>query len=232
MPRGMDNDDLNADLLLSLPMREGAGILRTADVAKPHHPIVMTNPPAWATIASGLGVLDFDGSDYMDCAAASCADLDFTNDDFSLACWVYWEGVSSDIIAGRYVLDASGWEMYLDDTDPLRTLTLRFHHGGVPTRTACYSLGWTKSIWWLLGISRSGAYPLHYRNGLEVEASYSAGGLTDPVTSANDLVIGARYDHSANLYDGKMQGLRIWERKLEPWEHREIFHRERALFGV
>lgn len=234
--RCLDKDSLNTSLLLSLPMQEGAGTVLTQDVAKPHHPISLVHAPVWTALGTGLQVLDFDGaSDYMECVSASCADLDFTAGDFSIACWCYWEGATggvADILMGRYELDVSGWEVYFDDSDPLRTLTLRVHHGGVPARTAATSYGWTKDIWWLVGISRSGAYPLHYRNGIGLEMSYSTGGITDPVTSAQDLVVGVRYTKNINFYDGKLWNPRVWGRCLEPWEQMTIFNRERELFGV
>lgn len=236
--RGIDNSLLYDDLLLSLPFEEGSGTIRTQDVAKPHHLVTQIHAPVWTTLASGLQVLDFDGAnDYMECQAADCADLDFTAGDFSIACWCYWEGATggvADILMGRYELSVSGWELYFDESDPLITLNLRVHHAGDPAgdRTSGYSLGWTKDNWWLAGISRSGAYPSMYRNGLGVDMAYSAGGIANPATCAEDLVIGVRYTKNINFYDGKMWNPRIWDRKLESWEHMEIFNRERALFGV
>ncbi len=238
MPRSLDKDSLGIGLLLDLPFREGMGILGTADVAKPHHPVGMTHSPAWGALASGQTYLDLDGAnDYLQCASASCTDLDFTTGDFTIACWTYWEGDSSDIIVGRYELDVSGWEVYYDDGDPLRTLSLRLSHGGVPARTGCYSYGWTKSNWWLMGISKSGAYPgvypLMYRNGWAVEMNYSAGGfLTAPGSCANNLYIGCNNGHTANHYHGRLSGLRIWGRNLSPSEHMELFNRERGFYDV
>jgi hypothetical protein len=227
--QGFDNLSLNRELLLSLPFREGTGTILTQDEARPHHLVTMIHSPAWATLASGLQVLDLDGAnDYLECQGADCADLDFTTGDFSLSCWCYWEGMTggvADILMGRYELSVSGWELYFDDSDPLRTLNLRVHHAGDPAgdRTAGYSLGWTKDTWWLVGLSRSGAYPLMYRNGAAVAMTYSAGGIANPSTCAEDLVIGVRYTKNVNFYDGKMWGPRIWGRSLSAAEWSELF---------
>jgi hypothetical protein len=235
MRRGFDNIALNQGLLLSLPFREGTGTALTHDEAKPHHLVTMIHSPAWATLASGLQVLDLDGAnDYLECQGPDCADLNFTTGDFSLACWCYWEGDSSDILLGRYDLSVSGWETYFDDSDPLRTLSYRASHAGDPAgdRTGCYSYGWTKSIWWLVGISRSGLYPLMYRNGAAVATTYSAGGVQSPATCAEDLVIGVRFSKGANHYNGKMWNPRIWGRSLSAAEWAELFQQERHLFGA
>jgi hypothetical protein len=238
MPRGFDKEDLGKGLLLSLPMREATGTVLTQDVAKPHHLVTMIHSPVWTALANGLQVLDFDGNaDYMECDGASCADLNFTTGDFSIACWCYWEGMTggvADILMGRYELSVSGWELYFDDSDPLRTLNLRVHHAGDPAgdRTAGYSLGWTKDTWWLVGVSRSGAYPLMYRNGAAVEMTYSAGGIANPSTCAEDLVIGVRYTKNVNFYDGKLWNPRIWGRSLSATEWAELFNQERHLLGV
>ena len=238
--KGFDSLTLHDDLLLSLPMSEGGGTILTQDVAKPHHPVTLVHAPVWTALGTSLQVLAFDGAnDYMECAAADCVDLDFTAGDFSLACWCYWTGTSSDIVMARYKLDPtgadpSGWETYFDDTIPAVSLTLRFHHiaGGGSYRTGCYSTGWTKNTWWLMGISRSGAYPLMYRNGQGVTVTYDAGGLTDPRTSDDDLVIGTRFSKDTNFWTGQLWNPRIWGRNLAAAEHMAIFNRERHLFGV
>lgn len=230
--RSLDRNALNTGLVLSLPFREGTGTVLTHDVAKPRHAISLVNSPTWTAVAGGTGVLQLDGiTEYLECPAAACEDLDFTGD-FSIACWCYWTGNSADIIAGRYEMDLSGWEIYFDDTDPLRTLTLRVHHGGAPARTAATSYGWTKSNWWLMGISRSGAYPVHYRNGAALDMSYSAGGIQDPAASGQDLVVGVRYSKNANHYQGMLWNLRAWSRCLVPAEQMMLFDCERHQFVV
>ncbi len=233
MSRSFDRDSLDSQLLLSLPMREGAGTLGTADVAKPHHPVLMTHAPAWTQLSpSGAYCLAFDGAnDYMSCLGASSADLDFTSGDFSIACWAYLTVGSSDILVGRYLTDVSGWEVYFTEGPPTY-FNLRCHHGGVPARTSANCQGWVASTWTLFGISRSGAYPLFYFNGIQQAMSYDAGGIQNPVTDAHDLVIGINNGKNANHLNGRIQGLRIWGRCLTPLEQRSIWLRERHLFGV
>ncbi len=75
-----DNLGINREILLDLPFREGTGVI-THDVAKPHHPITLVNTPTWTTLDSGFQVLTLNGTnEYLQCLAASCADLDFTDD--------------------------------------------------------------------------------------------------------------------------------------------------------
>ena len=224
---------VNSGLLLSLPFREGVGVI-TRDEGKPGHlGIDLNGPPTWASLVTGMGVLDFNGAtDYIDCPAANCVYLNFIAGDYSLVGWVRYQVTGlSQIVFGRYGVDLDGWELYLYDIN--NTLSLRHHHVSLaPTRTGCYSSGWTTGEWHLFGISRSGAYPEMYRNGVEVEVSYDAGGLQDPDTCNRDLVIGCRYTKNANWYEGYMRGLRIWNRKLSAAEHRFIFDTEKHWFGV
>lgn len=231
MSRSYDQDGLGNQLLLDLPMMEGVGTSLTRDVAKPHHPVAMTHSPAWTALApSGRYVLTFDGAnDYLSCPGASCADLDFVAGDFSIVFWTYIEDMSSAMnIIGRYALDASGWEVFSFNY----YLNLRINTGGGDPSVSCYGQTYNPDVWMLVGISRSGAYPRFFRDGREMEASYEAGGIPNPTTSAQDLVIATRFTKNGNFLNGKLGGIRIWSRALAPWEHRSIFMRERHLYGV
>jgi len=224
---------INGQLLFALPFYEATGVI-TQDVAKPHHPVDLHGFPSWAAVASGLGVLDFNGaSDYLDSPAADTVDLDFITGDYSIVVWTNHQWTAqSQIIIGRYGVDLDGWELYFFDT-PLNYLQLRHHHASLaPDRTGCFSVGWSNDAWHLVGISRSGAYPLHYRNGMGVEVTYDVGGLSDPDSCNRDLVIGARYTKNADWYKGMQWNPRVWSRCLQPWEHRAIFDAEREIFGL
>jgi len=229
---GHDKLRLNHQLLLSLPFREMTG-QRVKDRSIPHHTIVGHNM-AWASgmpvIPSQLGLGVFNGANaYCDGAAIDTADLDFTTGDYSIAGWIFYQATAmSQIVIGRYGVDLDGWELYLHD--PNETLNLRHHHSSLPaTRTGCYSSGWATGQWHLFGISRSGSYPRHFRNGAEVEV---VGVLSDPDACNRDLVIGTRFTKDANWYSGYMTLLRVWDRMLEDWEHRQIFEMERHWFGI
>lgn len=215
MTIGYDNKKVNHQLLLDLPFFEGIGII-TRDQAKPHHQdIDLVNTPTWTSIASGLGVLELDGAtEYVELANADCLDLDFIAGDYSLGGWINWEAAVHDDhnIIGRYEVDVSGWELYLYD-DPNYYLTVRHHHAGTcpaapNCRTGCYSGGWTQGTWHFFGISRIGASQTHYRNGVPLPTTCN-GGLTDPETCAQDLVIGARFNKIDNFFKGQLQGLRV-----------------------
>jgi len=233
---GYDKRSPYHDLLLGLPYREATGLL-TRDVAKPNHGDVDLNgPPTWASEASGLGVLEFNAataSEYLDCPAADTVDLDFTTEDYTIACWIYPEFIAqSKMIIARYELDNSGWELYMYDSAP-RVLQLRHHHASAapaPTRTGQYSVGWFENFWYFMVMTRSGINSQHYRNGVAVLTV--GDDLVDPDTCNRDLVIGCRFTKDSDWYNGKMWYPRVWPRELSHEEIRFLFETERHWFGV
>ena len=218
-----DKISYNNRMLLDLPFREGIGVV-TQDVAKPHHPITMVNTPTWAALDSGKMTLVLNGTtQYLQCLAASCTDLDFTSGDFSIGGWIKWGDSAHDsqIVIGRYEVSVSGWEVYLTESGALRYLTLRHHHaGGATTRTGAYSLGWAYDTLWHFGISRIGTTAYFYRNGEPVTTVSDV--LIDPETSPRDLVIGVRgTTKDANYYNGSHIRLVIADEALtaEDWSN-------------
>jgi len=240
--RSYDKIPENEDILLDLPFYEGVETI-TRDQAKPHHQNVLLINPVWGImVPSGIGVLVFNGSlsgRYLELANAACVDLDFIGGDYSIAAWIDWYDTGTSLnIMGRYELNVSGWEHYLwRGGGPIDYLTTRHHHAGTLVagnpRSGCYSVGWTPGpgVWWFMGISRTGGGEAQlYRNGIAVPMF--TGGLVDPETSAQDLVIGARYTKNADYYNGHMWRPRIWNRVLSADEWLQIFERERDWFGV
>jgi len=262
---GYDGISIHEDILLDLPLSEGAGTV-VRDQAISHHEHVNQNDPGggefvWARGLTegqnaygrgfdwgfdariGIGCLEFSTSGggftdgvYLDLAAVDCVDLNFIADNFSIGIWINWVDTTwSEIVIGRYTVNASGWELYLTRVGIIDYLTLRHHHagtlvGGNP-RSACYSVGWTPGVWCLMGVSRiGGGEGLHYRNGVAVEMTTQ--GLVDPETSNNDLVIGCRYTKDSYWYSGQMWRPRIWNRVLSELEWLDIFEKERDFFGV
>lgn len=224
-----DKLSYNNRMLLDLPFREGVGVV-TQDVAKPHHPITMVNTPTWAALDSGKMTINLNGltgTQYLQCLAASCTDLDFTSGDFSIGGWINWTVEEySQIIIGRYELSDSGWELYLTNSGALNYLSLRLHHAaGVSTRTSAYSLGWTPGTDFFFGVSRSGAAALFYRDG-EVVTTVSET-LIDPESCSQDLVIGARYSKDSNYYKGPFPRLIVAEEALTAEDWRSMYkHQE------
>ena len=225
---------INLEQLMALPFEEGTGLI-TQDVAKPHHPIIMSVvPPTWVALANDRGMLSFNGAaNYLYSLAADTADLNFTSGDYSIAGWINWSvSALSQIVIGRYGVDLDGWELYLTDWLGV-SLTLRHHHGSLaPVRTGCYSVEWTPDIWCFMGVTRAGAYPKMYRNGRPVGVTYDVGGLNDPDTCNRDLVMGCRYTKNTNWYSGRMWNMRVWGSELSAQDMRFIFETERHLFGV
>ena len=194
----------------------------------------------------GIGCLEFvvigngagDGI-YLALTAVESADLDFVAGDYSFGVWVNITDTShSQIIIGRYALDSKGWEIYWTSVGGVRYISQRHHHAAtlVPPitgnpRSGCYSVGWTEGIWWFLGISRfGGGEGYHYQNGIAL--AMTTGGLVDPETSNNSLVIGARFTKDSNWFKGGQWRPRLWSRALTATEWITIFNRERHFFGV
>ena len=229
-----DNLDFNKRILLDLPFREGVGIV-TQDVAKPHHPITMHDTPTWASLDSGLGVLDLNGtSEYLQCLSASCADLDFTTGDYSLGGWFYLEsgGAADDLtLLSRFLLNNNGWELY-HYTNAI--LTLRHHHAATPSpvfgRSSAYSRGWAFNKWWFMGVSRSGASAQFYRGDTDsFVALLTTGTLVDPETGAQNLLIGTD-PTGDNDYNGPLWRPRVWDVALTEEDWRTIYELEKGWF--
>ncbi len=232
MTIGYDNKSVNHQILLDLPFFEGTGIIRTHDVAKPHHPLTLVHDPVWTPIASDLMVLTFDGvNDYIWGTAANTADLNFTTGDYSLGGWIYFTagGADDKTPLSRFLLDNNGWELYHYTNE---ILTLRHHHAaGATSRTSCYSHNWSFNKWWFMGVSRSGTSANFCRNGVSVPTTCTAGGLIDPETCTQNFYV-ATDTTTTNFLNGMMWRPRIWDRSLSTSEWLEIFECERHWFEV
>ncbi len=225
-----DSLGLNEDIQLDLSMLEATGAY-LHDESRNHSMASMNSTlgtPLWQQIAAwhhGIYLNRayplIDMRQYYDIPAADCPNLDFTATDYSLAMWFNWGFLGySQILIGKYAVDARGWEVYLHDDGPRDILTVRHHHGG--TRTATYSLGWTQHVWHLWGYTRIGALAYHYRDG---EAITTIGGpLLDPNSSAaDDVRIGCRFTEDQNWFKGKFHRPRAWSRALSAAEHRLLY---------
>jgi hypothetical protein len=225
-----DSIGYNSGILLDLPFTEGTGTL-IHDVAKPHHTCVTQNGPTWTTLSTGKTAMTFDGINQYceEEVMGSTADLDFTVGDYSLACWINWIPATTHIILGRYELFVSGWEWYVTDNGGgLGTISLRHSHaGGTANRSSCFSIDWTANTWQLMSISRVGATAQHYRNGVAVTTTYGVGGLENPETCAQDLVIGTRFSKTNNFWKGGLAKPRVWGRALSATEWKTMYELEK-----
>ena len=230
-----DKIGYNSDVLLHLPFREATGTI-TQDIAKPHHPITLHLAPTWTTLGSGLGALTFNGTtQYAQCLPADCADLNFMAGDYSISAWINWSaGSTSQYIVNRYELNVSGWGLYLTEYGGNFSLTIRHHHAGTivdgERRTAGTSTGWTQGTWHHVGVSRSGSAAPHYRNGVPLDMGYSTGGLVDPETSNQYLIIGARYTLNADWYNGPMVHLKVYDAALTQADFKAMYDIEKRWF--
>ncbi len=231
---GFNNKSVNQNMLMSLPVREASGAV-TLDYATPRREVGLVNTPTWTTLPSGLTVMEHDGvNQYLQCPAADTVDLNFITEDYSFLGWVNWVDTGmAEIVIGRYGVDLDGWEIYLELNGGVYYLTQRHHHAGVGVdRSGCYSTGWTTGTPWLLGITRVGGYPIHYRNGVPLTMVYDpVGGLFDPTTCARDLVIGTRFTKDANWYEGTWWNYRIVDGALSALDHMVVNELEKHRFN-
>ncbi len=217
--------DINASMLLDLPMTEGIGTI-LHDVATPSRLVTLTGAPTWTALASGLMTLNFNGTtQYGQCLNADCADLGFTAGDYSIL-WVMNQtsGDDSQIIIGRYQLDVGGWELYEYVTG---IVTIRHHHAGTIVdghpRSAAYSTGWTRTNTWVGGLTRVGSSVAMYRNGEPLTVLASTGGVTDPEATTYNLYIGKRYSGLENRFKNMLYRPRIIGAALTAAQHKTAY---------
>jgi len=243
MPALYDNLGFNHNIALDLPFRQGL-LTNPLDVSKVRHVMTMVDPGTgsfiWGNETTGCPTLEFvrvgSGATegvYIECVAATCADLDFTTEDYTFMDWIKYTDTGTSIsLFNRGFVYVSGWEFYIY----ANVLQLRHNHvAGATTSTGAYYTGIAtyEGTWALVGVSRSGGSAQIYINGLPVTTNISVGGLIDPATSARDLVIGARTSKDSDWYDGLMWRPRIWDgRALAAEDHQNVYQIEKHWFGL
>jgi len=232
MTIGYDKLPINHGILLDLTFEEMIRLL-AHDRAKPHHIHTLHGTPTWSSLANGLPYLNFNSMhpDWLDCPAADTVDLDFTSGDFSIALWLYTPmppGVPG-MIMGRGEVVADGW--YMIQTDGVLMFATS-QAGAVQTTDSVIFLDALE--WRLVGVSRSGASARIFGNGEDITLTPAT--HIDPRTSNRELHIGISDNEIGAPLHGKIAGgpcgPRIWGRKLEALEMRQIFEQERHWFGV
>ena len=221
---------LGKDCLLDLPMFEGIGAASLMDVAKPHHPVLMTHAPVWTQLSSGLWVLNFTAAhpDYLSIVAAGCTDLNFTTESFSGVCWTQFvnSGLQRQHIMGKGsgFGGTTGWTLYWNTQSQL---CFRSVPGAVSE-----SAQMANAVH-LCGFTRVGASVRMYVDSSDRTSTAGNHGATITSAAASNFLV-AVYEGllATTAFNGQLGLSRIWNRALSPAEHREIFNRERHLFGV
>jgi len=219
--------------VLHMPLFEGVGSGGLLDIAKPHHPFVMNHSPAWTQLASGVWTLTTSGSaDYLSCVAAACTDLEFGTGNCSGVLWIKPTQVSTvAYLYNKYKMTAPRNGMSMQTSGSAKFVVEFESASSSNNLTSTTSL--TTTAWWLCGFGVSyrptGRYGAPFINGSPESTLGSA--LRDMGASGVNALFGKRED-GVWFYNGQMAGLRLWNRALSFAEHREIFNRERHLFGV
>lgn len=184
---------------------------------------------SWVQLASGLWVLDFNSAtpDYVAIPAAA-TQLDFTSEDFSIVVAVYFDSIAtSPHLVGRSQASTFGWYFQVHSTGFVR-LTTNQTAAYQATDSATGQI--TTGLWYIIGVSRSGASVKLYKNGIDITSV--EGTHIDPLTNTQDCVIGI-YD---NLVDGAVDGkMGLWEGfnyALSAEQHAAKFQELRHWFGV
>ena len=219
----------NREILLSLRFCEGTGTV-TQDWSKVHRPITFGGTPTWQNLANDLTVLEFTGpgsGDELRCAGADSADLDFTSENFSLACWCYSTSyTSASVIMNRGVLDACGWEWYGWSSN----LATRTNQAG--SREGATAVGHLKTnVWQFLGFVRHGLVGQMYIDGRPVDTLQTVAGFLDPVACGAQQFLVGNNPHD-NGFTGQLWNPRVWARQLGGDEMVAMFEDERGLFGL
>lgn len=230
MTIGYDAYILNRQIALDLTFEEMIGTL--AHCRSPYaHNCTLHGVPTWTALANGLPYLLFDDGnpDWLDCPQASTTQLDFTSEDFSMACWFNCTAgamhVFSLLIRGDNAVD--GWDFWIHGNDTIAFTTCQA--GAVQD-----SIGIPNVLdvnnWYLAGITRSGASVRVYNQGVDI--TLVAATHIDPLTSNRELHIGIEDDETNGAFRGMMYRPRIWSRALAAWEWEWLFNLERDWFGV
>ncbi len=243
MPALYDNLGFNHNIALDLPFRQGL-LTNPLDVSKVRHVMTMVDPGTgsfiWGNEPSGCPNLGFvsvgPGATqgvYIECAGATCPDLNFTTEDYTLWGWFHYHSSSYSVcLLNRGLPNVEGWELYIYGN----ILQLRHNHaGGATTTTGAYYQGIAAHVntFGLFGMSRSGGTAQIYLNGLPVTTVVSAGGLIDPEPSVRDLVIGAQTTKDRDWFDGFMWRPRITDGlALSDEDHQNVFQLEKHWFGL
>lgn len=226
--QGFDRKRYNQEILLSLRFTEGATAI-TQDWSKIHRPVTLDGSPTWTNLANDLTVLEFSGgaADRLICTGANSADLDFTTENFSLACWCYSTDYgNASVIMNRGVLDTCGWEWY----GYVANLAIRTNQAG--DREGATAVGvLEEDVWQFLGFIRYGLVGQMYVDGRPVDTLQTAAGLVDPVACGAQQFLVGNNPHD-NGFTGQLWNPRIWARQLGEDEMTAMFEDERHLFGV
>jgi len=219
----------NQEILLSLRFSEGTGTT-TQDWSKAHRPTTFGGTPTWQNLANDLTVLEFSGpgsGDEVACTGADSADMDFTSENFSLACWCYSTSYSNaSVIMNRGVLNTCGWEWY----GWVSNLAIRTNQAA--DREGATAIGClVEDVWQFLGFIRYELVGQMYVDGRPVETAQTAAGLLDPVACGAQQFLVGNNPHD-NGFTGQLWNPRTWARQLGKDEMMAMFEEERHLFGV
>lgn len=233
--RSYDKSGINHQILVDMCLDEytvGAAP-RTNDKAKLHHPFVL-NGGAWNSLPNGLPylLLNTGNPDFVECPGADSADVNFTNEDFTLFACVNGDSPAVRMILNQGVVDVDGWEWFIF----WNNISLRLNQAGGHTDISAVD-AFTQSVPQIVAVTRHGAAGQFYVNGLPVVTTLGAG-LTDAVSCAggNKLLVGVQDNETTFGWNGRIYGgecaPKLWNRALTAVEIKELSDSIRHWLGV
>jgi len=219
--KSYDKIGIKSGVVLDLPGFEGAGSL-IRDASMYHNNGTITGA-SWSQLASGLQVLDFDGTDDNIIVPDNVA-FDVTT--LSVELWFK----PSRLFKGDLCMKGTGtlnldWFLFQDDS-------------GDGVWFSCGSWGGDNfakhddflviDTWYHIVGVYDGTNVKLYTNGIWRD---DANAPLAPVLTASDVYIGERYSGTYD-FQGSIALVRIYNRVLSALEIQSNFNRERHLFGV
>jgi hypothetical protein len=204
---------INSGLAGAWRFDEGSGAT-TIDSSGNGNTGTLLNSPVWTTGISG-GALQFSGSNYV--SVPNSPSLSINGNAISFGAMYYHTSTSNGFLLGKIASDytyalainsgAQQFNVYLKTGNTLQTLNFP---GSVPNGLKSYQNKWIQFF-----VTYDGSTIRAYINGTEVANTAATGA----VFSTNDnFAIGTRGDANWTKFNGKIDGVRVYNRALSAQE--------------
>jgi len=164
------------------------------------------------------GGLDFDSNnpDYIE-IVASFTQLDFTSEDFSVVVRVTIDSLANHrTLLCRGLLSNDGYDLFISTSG---AMYLRTSQDGANQQSASSAGAIVINTWYTVGISRSDASVIIYKDGADVTSS--SGTHINPLTSSRSAKIGVTDNKVSIPLDGQIEYFAVFSVALTEQEHME-----------
>jgi len=185
----------------------------TDSSGKGNHGIARRNTSALSTPGKFDGALTFNGSsDYINCGNNSSLDL---TDNFTVAAWIKPHSFSylAGIVSKYHIPDARSYTLRLNKNSPYNKLMF----GGHTNVTSVSTLN-ADQWYFVVGMRDSGVGKIYINNRFDASAPVSI------LSSSDSLYIGMDYKPDARHFDGVIDNVTIFNRKLSGTEINTLYN--------